>query len=819
MGKLSDKAYINEADVELKVMYPILTNSGILNLDALWVRPKEYLAPTVLDKQAGKKSGYYPDFSVWMQGNPVLVIEVKDTDVTVDVGYREALLYARHLNARYPTGRNPCRFSLATNGIELLAGVWDQEWPLLRLKVEDLQPGTVATGQLEALMGRAALEAHAARIYAELRIERGLRPFNLAGGQALLAAKTPLNSFAAGLSPILRRYFSSVGEEDVSEIIKRAYVSSAEATEYDRVLEALLKDRASPRRDTPVQPLQPGKNDEPQLSTALRSFSASGTRTGQLQIIQGGVGSGKSLFARRYREVLEPEDLKAINHWAFIDYNNSPTSLRGAEDWLCRDFIESFQRENPGLDIYDSTVQRGIFSRKIQQRRSYYEQMRSISASEEIRARAKDIVKWQDDPFASSEGLAEYINGVTGKSLIVVMDNVDKLDLDNQLDAFQLSLWFMHRSKSFIILQMRDETYERYKNKPPLDTFRSGIAFHISPPRFIDVVKRRLELGLEYLADHNVDHSEYVLDNSIRVKVPKGEIGAFLTSLYGALFGRRTNIARLLEALAGRDVRRALEMFVSLVTSGHLSTSAITSTVRGAGEFQIPEHTVIKILMRTDYRFFSEDNNTGFISNVFYYSNDWIIPDNFLVIEILYFLIMNRKTNGEIGLEGYFSVRRIQDEIGKLGYASEDIHAAINHLLSRQLIIAENFNFSAVSRDQSVKVLASGFMHLRILCSRIEYIYGVIPSVPISDRATAARLATYVNAESQRAPSSRQKAEAVKCLVDFLDDELQRTRVHNPFFDSSRSGASYVVNAIQNSLHRYYNQRPTSENEDQLDLL
>jgi hypothetical protein len=57
-----------------------------------------------------------------------------------------------------------------------------------------------------------------------------------------------------------------------------------------------------------------------------------------------------------------------------------------------------------------------------------------------------------------------------------------------------LSLWFLDQSKVFIILQMRDETYERFKNQKPLDTYKSGVVFHISPPRFLDVVKRRLEL-------------------------------------------------------------------------------------------------------------------------------------------------------------------------------------------------------------------------------------------------------------------------------------------------------------------------------------
>jgi hypothetical protein len=52
------------------------------------------------------------------------------------------------------------------------------------------------------------------------------------------------------------------------------------------------------------------------------------------------------------------------------------------------------------------------------------------------------------------------------------------------------------RSKAFIILQMRDETYERYKNRPPLDKFRSGITFHIAPPRFIDVGAERAGSGI-----------------------------------------------------------------------------------------------------------------------------------------------------------------------------------------------------------------------------------------------------------------------------------------------------------------------------------
>jgi hypothetical protein len=121
----------------------------------------------------------------------------------------------------------------------------------------------------------------------------------------------------------------------------------------------------------------------------------------------------------------------------------------------------------------------------------------------------------------------------------------------------------------------------------------------------------------------------------------------FLNGLYLELFGKRSNnIPRILEALAGWDIRKALEMFVSIITSGHLSTKEITSNVIG-GSHHIKEHNVLKILMRTDYRFASE--NSGMIANILYFDSDWQKPDNFVLVEILYYLVMNRKRKGQIG--------------------------------------------------------------------------------------------------------------------------------------------------------------------------
>src|ERR1700730_4583399 len=88
----------NESDVEQKVVMPLLAGDIYLEIPQDRIFTKDYLAPVLLDKTAGRTSGYYPDYTVWMRGFPLLVVEVKAPDVPAEIGYREASLYARHLN-------------------------------------------------------------------------------------------------------------------------------------------------------------------------------------------------------------------------------------------------------------------------------------------------------------------------------------------------------------------------------------------------------------------------------------------------------------------------------------------------------------------------------------------------------------------------------------------------------------------------------------------------------------------------------------------------------------------------------------------------
>jgi hypothetical protein len=477
--------------------------------------------------------------------------------------------------------------------------------------------------------------------------------------------------------------------------------------------------------------------------------------------------------------------------------------------------VESFEAENPSVDLASRDVLRGVFSRNIQRRKVAYRELGQVSEEREAIARAEDLMAWQDDPEETTRGIADYVLGVCQDVLITVMDNVDRLDLANQLHAFQLTLWFMQRTKCFVVLQMRDETYERYKDRPPLDTFRTGITFHITPPRFVDVVKRRLELSLEYLQNSIGDKQSYATETGWRITYPTATLENFLRRLYTDIFDRRRNISRVLEALAGRNVRRALDMFVSIITSGHLSETAITSTVIGGGGIPITEHDILKILMRTEYRLASD--HSGFVFNVLSCKPEWQKPTNFLLIDILYLLAASRKRTGEIGLEGYFTCRFVANELQRRGYIPEDVLDGLNLLLRKELIAADHMNFTSVGYDDSVKILASGFMHVRILVGRIEYLYGIIPTTPIFDQAVARQLAEYVRVEMTRGRTTvYQRVQAVEILYKYLLQQ-QEAQV-SPLPSTDDTGAAYVLKHIEEAIRHVRNISTSAVTPDLLDL-
>jgi type I site-specific restriction endonuclease len=116
-----------------------------------------------------------------MRGFPVLIVEAKAPNVEAEEGYREASLYARHLNQKYPADFNPCRFILSTNGRVLLFGSWDSN-PSHTFNVSNLRVGSRELEQLRACCADRVLEAFGLKCLQQIRRERVAYPYARVGG-------------------------------------------------------------------------------------------------------------------------------------------------------------------------------------------------------------------------------------------------------------------------------------------------------------------------------------------------------------------------------------------------------------------------------------------------------------------------------------------------------------------------------------------------------------------------------------------------------------------------------------------------------------
>jgi hypothetical protein len=235
---------ITEGDVETQRIIPLLTDPSLLAYRLTDVRSKASLPPRDIGKGAKRRIGYVPDFIVYNESLPVVVIEAKAPGASPLDAYAEARLYATEINSAYPTGINPCQIIISSNGERVVAGHWDAEHTFDEA-VNDIVSSSSELDRLRSIASSDQAARLASALSKQLRSSNFKRPFNQSEGQVQIISRLDPNTFAADLAPILRKYFTSRDQNDDPAIYGRAYISSDEVTSYDRILESFLRDRLS----------------------------------------------------------------------------------------------------------------------------------------------------------------------------------------------------------------------------------------------------------------------------------------------------------------------------------------------------------------------------------------------------------------------------------------------------------------------------------------------------------------------------------------------------------------------------------------------
>lgn len=788
MKNFADLKIENESDVEQKIIYPLLNE--ILGYTDNEIRPKSYLSPNEIDKGAGKKVGYYPDYSIYIGGIPILVVEAKSPNINVEEGFREARLYATEVNKLFPENINPVQNLLACNGTKVLIGSWDTDENNLVIPIDKICPGLSDYESLLKL-SKSNLIDSALKTRQSLLPTRWFKPLKFLGGLEVQNTELPMNTFAADLVPVLRRYFDPDLKD--KEILEFAYCCSEEITKYDATLEALLKERVSKKKGIPE--IKTSKKRAGIFNEAMARITEDiKDLSDPLILIIGSVGSGKSIFLERFYAFLQDDELKKKLRWAFVDFNKAPDDLDKLEEWVCEKFIEDFKERNGDDEFFDFENLKRYFAPDIRKReRGPYKVLKEQQPEEYIKRSSEDLRSWMDDPVKLSSGIVRYYTKDQRYPVVVVFDNGDKRTKEQQLKIFQVSQWFRDQNKCFVILSLRDETFDAYQNQPPLDAFLKPFAFRIMPARFIDVVKKRLKLAIDHLVRNSEKTLSYVLPGGAIISYPSTNLGRYLLSIYLSVFNPKRKIRIILEALAFRDTRRALEMFSDILLSGYMDENMFLSLTEGEAN-EVPEWLIIRILMRTNYKYFSDSH--GYIQNVFALDEDSKDANNFLVVETLELLSKHRKKVGELKIEGYLSIEFVLESLSKVGFKTGDIWWALDLLLKKRLIVADHQGLVGLKEGDFIRISAAGFYHIRFLATRGEYFAGVCMDTFINDRDFARAISRFPK------DTFKHSQERLKVFKAYLNNELERNILAIPEFDNNELGSRKIVNSIDVAIGR-----------------
>ena len=731
----------NESDVEQKFLFPFMTEPMPLGLGlpASVVLTKVNVRRMQIGKGADQKL-YYPDYLVAILGLPVLVIEAKHPNESVEEGFRQARLYAAELNALFEHGITPTKFVIACNGIDFWYGYSDQADPIGRALCSSLGSYSGVIASLVDLMSWEPLKSWATSLAQRIRPAELFKPRRLLGGHGFQNEEVGINTFGATLTSLISPIFNPTTAQERAIVARDGYISSKRRERYIDPIDRVIRAARGPS-ETQVQSLDDSGNPT-ELIGKLKKLRE---LENKVLLLIGSVGSGKSTFIDHLYEVALPKDLLDGTVWCRVNMNAAPVTPGEIYTWLRREIIEGCRSSLPESDFDDYDVLKRVYGIEIQKFNKGVGKLYSSQLDVFNIKLAEYIQDIQRDERVVANAHVRFTCAQRGKLLVVVLDNCDKKTRDEQLLMFEAAQWLQKEFRCLVILPLRDETYDNHRDQPPLDTALKDLVFRIEPPLFQHVLVRRAQLALKQLG-HGGEKLRYSLPNGFYVEYPKSDQAFYLTSIVRTLFEHDRFARRMIIGLAGRNIRRALEIFLEFCKSGYIGEDQIFKIRQSEGIYSLPLHQVATVLIRMNRRFYDSDHS--YIKNIFASNRDDVLPAFFCRYMILQWLRRKFQASGTQGLKGYYLKREVKQALMPYGHAPDVLDREFNYLLAAHCVIAEHLRTDSVEDDDLVRLGPAGFVHLDLV-GNLSYLAAVAEDTNFSDRLQAERVAQRIrNLES-----------------------------------------------------------------------
>ena len=581
------------------------------------------------------------------------------------------------------------------------------------------------------------------------------------------------NEYARDLRPFALKYFGAIDVSE-NEFMESCYVSQREYENAFQNFRVLIKDSLTPYfEERGVQDLTDNEKGGAFGNRIAKSLQAK--KSGEVIVLFGGKGAGKSTFLRKLLYHKPPQYLSKYSRVAIADLlkvpENKPEILESIWNQVVTslDVDELLSQDRDHLvilfqDRYELAKKQILFG--------------FDEGSDNFNLKLNELVKeWMGDKKYIASRLVEYWKS-KHKGCIVAVDNTDQFPHDLQDFCFTTAQEIANTLNCLVIISMREERFHLSRIHGTLDAYQNS-GFHISSPVTQAVFEKRINYVIEKLNSDCFCESELGVDSKSDKAKSIQRLFLILSNEFGK--GDQSPLTDFLNACAHGNIRLALELFRDFLKSGYTNVREMVS-VQHLWTLKI--HQVLKPVM-IPYRFFYDESQSS-IPNIFQVRNKKN-GSHFTGLRILHKL-----SDGiDPGNPFYLSIGELKEYFSEEFNMVEDFEKNIDIFLKWDLVEANNRLDSYSQGVDSVKITNYGLYIYDTLASFFTYIELISSDCGVYDETTANNIVALSNKDFklfrgkkrvQRVNARLEKAEAfIKYLVseeehelDFYGDETVR---------------------------------------------
>ena len=299
------------------------------------------------------------------------------------------------------------------------------------------------------------------------------------------------------------------------------------------------------------------------------------------------------------------------------------------------------------------------------------------------------------------------------------------------------------------------------------------------------MIDNRIKFALSVL-EHSAGPAEYVLRAGI--PIDRSAVADFLKIVETSIFEHNHNIARFIEALCFGNMRLALSMFTTFMTSGATDVDKMLAIYRRSGAYFVAFHEFVKSIMLGERRYYKDEASQ--ILNVFDCGAERN-SSHFTSLRLIKALAQRRSESTREG-QGYVEIARLISMSEDLFDNREDTLRSLNRLVARQLIEANTKSTETIAGASHVRVTSAGWYYARYLVSSFSYLDLVLQDTPLNDLTLERTLRRQVeevdnlsDREDQKLARMQVRFDRVRTFLDYLQAEEQGEQNS---FDLPRSG-------------------------------